>query len=188
MASATMIKPWPLISSKVLEDYRVFKVRTDWRVSPRTGTLHDFFVIEAPSWVNVVAITPDEKIVLVEQFRHGTATIELEVPGGVMDVEDASPVATGVRELREETGYEGSTASLLGEVHPNPAIMDNTCYTVLVKGCELRHPVAFDCGEDLATQLVPVTDIPGLLAAGRIRHSLVVVALHHFLSLRGTRS
>src|SRR5687768_3763581 len=183
-----MIKPWPLLNSKALGDYRVFKVRSDSRVSPRTGEPHDFFVIEAPSWVNVVAITPDEKVVLVEQFRHGTATIELEIPGGVMDAEDVSPVATGVRELREETGYEGSAAHLLGEVHPNPAIMNNTCYTVLVKGCELRHPVSFDGGEDLATQLVPVDELPGLLAAGKIRHSLVVVALCHFLYLHGRRS
>src|SRR5687768_14392899 len=114
-----MIKPWPLLDSKAIGDYRVFKVRGDSRTSPRTGALHDFFVIEAPSWVNVVAMTPDEKVVLVEQFRHGTGTVELEIPGGIMDAEDVSPVATGVRELREETGYEGSSAELLGEVYPN---------------------------------------------------------------------
>ena len=97
-----------------------------------------------------------------------------------MDVADQFPVATGIRELREETGYEGDDARLLGEVFPNPAIMSNTCYTVLVENCHLRHPVEMDAGEDLVTRLVPISQIPELVKRGKIRHSLVVVALYYF--------
>ena len=175
-----MIKPWPQTDSKFLGDFRVFKLRSDIKTSPRTGRTHDFFVLDCVHWVNVIAITPDDQLVMVEQYRHGSNTIELEVPGGVMDATDVSPVATGVRELREETGYEGRDARLLGQVLANPAIMTNTCFTVIVEDCALRHAVQFDSGEDLLTRLVPIAELPGLVASGKIRHSLVVVALYHF--------
>jgi ADP-ribose pyrophosphatase len=97
-----------------------------------------------------------------------------------MDSTDASPVFAGTRELREETGYEGEDAQIIGQIFPNPAIMSNVCFTLLVKNCELKHPTEFDHSEDLLTRLVPVADIPKLVATGMIRHSLVVVALYHF--------
>ena len=175
-----MIKPWQKIDSRSLADFRIFTVRSDRKISPRTGVEHDFFVIDCANWVNVVAVTPEQKIVMVEQYRHGSDTVELEIPGGMIDAGDISPVAAGVRELREETGYEGHPARVLGEIYPNPAIMSNVCYTVLVQDCECRHSVAFDHGEDIITRLVSIADIPQLVAEKKIRHSLVAVALYHF--------
>ena len=138
------------------------------------------FIIEAVDWVNVIALTPDQHLVMVEQYRHGSDTVELEIPGGMMDPEDASPVATGVRELREETGYEGEYARSLGVIYANPAIQNNTSHTILIENCQLRHPPELDHGEDLVTRLVPIHDIPALVAQGKIQHSLVVVALYYF--------
>ena len=175
-----MLKPWPTIRSRSLGDFRVFTLRTDEKVSPRTGKTLEVYVLDSANWVNVIAVTPDQQLVLVEQYRHGTDTIELEIPGGVMDKTDTSPVATAVRELREETGYEGENPQIIGTVFPNPAIMSNTCYTVLVENCTLKHALEFDHGEDLITRLAPVAQIPDLVAAGNIRHSLVVVALYCF--------
>jgi 8-oxo-dGTP pyrophosphatase MutT (NUDIX family) len=183
-----MIKPWQKLGSKALGDYRIFTVRSDEKVSPRTGQKHDFYIIDCVDWVNVLAVTPDEQLVMVEQYRHGTNTVELEIPGGIMDASETSPVETGVRELREETGYEGERARLLGNVFANPAIMSNTCHTVVVENCALKHAVEFDSGEDLITRLVPVANIPQLVEAGKIRHPLVVVALYYFdLWRRGAR-
>lgn len=175
-----MIRPWQKLGSKALGDYRIFTVRSDEKVSPRTGQKHDFYIIDCVDWVNIIAVTPGRQLVMVEQFRHGSNTVELEIPGGIMDRTDASPVATGVRELREETGYEGGNARLLTSVFANPAIMSNTCHTVLIEDCAPKHPVEFDSGEDLITRLIPIDDIPRLVSAGRIRHPLVVVALYHF--------
>src|SRR5438132_4211158 len=175
-----MIKPWQKISSKLLGDFRIFTLRSDRKVSPRNGTEHEVFVIDAVDWVNVVAVTPDNHLVMVEQYRHGTNTVELEIPGGMVDREDASPGAAGVRELREETGYEGENARILGKILPNPAIQSNTCYTVLVENCRLKHAVDFNHGEDIMTRLVPAADVPRLVAEGKIQHSLVVVALCYF--------
>jgi ADP-ribose diphosphatase len=175
-----VIKPWPKVGSKAVGDYRIFSVRSDAKVSPRTGQQHDFFVIESVDWVNVLAVTPDEHLVMVEQYRHGSNTVELEIPGGVMDQMDHSPLETGVRELREETGYEGENARLLADVYSNPAIMSNTTHTVLVEKCQLKYECEMDSGEDLLTRLVPVAEVPALVAAGKIKHPLVVVALYHF--------
>lgn len=178
--SNTRIKPWPKLSSKKVGDFRVFTVRSDLKVSPRTGKEHDFFVIDSVNWVNVIAVTPAEQIVMIEQYRHGSDTVELEIPGGMMDAEDSSPLEAGLRELREETGFEGIQAEIIGQIYANPAIMSNICYTVLARNCELRHPIELDQGEDLATVLVDRADIPKLVRSGRIGHSLVAVALYHF--------
>ena len=183
-----MIKPWKTISSTPAGDFRIFSIRSDKKISPRTQQEHDFFIIDAVNWVTILAVTPDEQLVMVEQYRHGSNAVELEIPGGMMDAEDASPVIAGERELQEETGYVGERARVLGQVSGNPAIMSNTCFTVIVENCRCLHPVEFDSGEDLITRLVPVAEIPALVATGKINHPLVVAALYHFeLWRRGSK-
>jgi ADP-ribose pyrophosphatase len=183
-----MIKPWIKTDSKPAGNFRIFTIRQDFKISPRTGEPHNFFVLDSADWVNVIAVTPEHELVMIEQYRQGTNTVELEIPGGIIDAKDASPLAAGIRELREETGYEGEQAQMIGRIFPNPAIMSNTCHTLLVQNSRLKHPLEWDQGEDIITRLVPVADIPKLVASGQIRHSLVVVALYHFeLWQRGGR-
>lgn len=174
------IKPWRKLSSKPVGDYRIFTIRSDVKVSPRTGREHDFYVIESVNWVNVIALTTKGQLVMIDQYRHGSNTVEVEIPGGMIDPVDASPLEAGLRELREETGYEGSEAKVIGQIFPNPAIMNNTCYTVLVRNCELKHEIELDQGEDLAVRLVDLGEIPDLVRSGQVGHSLVAVALYHF--------
>ncbi|MEW6305819.1 MAG: NUDIX hydrolase [Verrucomicrobiota bacterium] len=183
-----MIKPWPVKSSEQLGDFHIFKLRADWKTSPRTHKDLKFLVLECVNWVNVIAVTPEDQLVMVEQFRHGSGTVELEIPGGVMDPHDASPVEAGLRELSEETGFEGEGACVIGQVFANPAIMNNTCYTVLVRNCRFTSATRFDHGEDIVTRLVPIADIPELVRTGKIRHSLVVVAFYHFENWRRTNA
>ena len=182
------IKPWPKVSSKPVGNFRVFNIRSDVKVSPRTGQEHDFYVIESVNWVNVIALTKEGEIVMIDQYRHGSNTVELEVPGGMMDPEDTSPLEAGLRELREETGYEGTQAEVIGQIYANPAIMNNVCYTVLVRECELKHSLQLDQCEDLAVTLINPEKIPTLVKQGRIGHSLVVVALYHFDTWRRTKT
>jgi ADP-ribose pyrophosphatase len=175
-----MIKPWQKIGSKPAGNFRIFSIHSDEKISPRTGKAHDFYLIDSVNWGNVIATTPDRHLVMIEQYRHGSDTVELEIPGGMLDAKDTSPAAGGIRELREETGYEGEQPRIIGEIFPNPAIMSNICFTLWVQNCQLKHPVEWDHSEDLITRLVPLADIPKLVATGKIRHSLVVVALYHF--------
>ena len=175
-----MLRPWKKVSTKPLGDFRVFRLRADVKISPRTGKEHDFFILDSANWVNVIAVTPDQQLVMVEQYRHGSNTVELEIPGGLMDPHETDPVASAVRDLREETGYAGENARILGKIHSNPAILSNVTYTVLIENCRLKHEIELDHGEDLITRLVPVSEIPKLVADEKIGHSLVVVALYHF--------
>lgn len=180
MSSDLPLQPWKEVRSQRVGDFRIFTVRSDVKLSPRTGQECDFYVIEAVNWVNVVAVTADDHLIMIDQYRHGSNTVELEIPGGMIDPEDASPLAAGLRELREETGYTGEDGQIIGQVFANPAIMNNTCYTVFVRNCRKTHEIELDHSEDLSLRLVPLAEIPSLLKGGRIKHSLVVAALCHF--------
>ncbi len=180
MSFKPLVEPWKEVSSKRVGDFRVFTIRSDVKVSPRTGQECDFYVIESVNWVNVVAITTDDHLVMIDQYRHGTNTVELEIPGGMMDGGESDPIAAGLRELQEQTGYTGEGAELIGHIYANPAIMSNTCYTVLVRNCRKTHELELDHSEDLAVRLVPVKDIPELVRGGKIGHSMVVVALYYY--------
>ncbi|HEV2691795.1 MAG TPA: NUDIX hydrolase [Verrucomicrobiae bacterium] len=175
-----MITPWKKTGSKPVGDFRIFKLRSDICINPRTNQEHDFYVLDTVGWVNVLALTPARELVMVQQYRIGSQTVELEIPGGMMDPHETDPVATAVRELREETGYVGENARLLGKVWSNPAILNNRTYTVLIENCRLQHEVEFDQGEDLTTHLVPAAEVSQLVADEKIGHSLVVVALYYF--------
>ncbi len=183
------IRPWQKLGSRPAGDFRIFTLRSDLKVNPRTGGEHDFYVIDCVNWVNACAITPDGQLVMVEQYRHGSDTIELEIPGGMLDPGETDPVSAGVRELREETGYTGRDARVIGEMFPNAAIMSNRCHTIVVEDVRPTHDLDLDTGEDLAVRLVPLDEIPRLIVSGRIRHAIVLAALHHFdLWHRGIRA
>src|SRR5512145_758143 len=111
-----MPKPWQKLSSKAAGDFKIFSIRSERLLSPRTNQEHDFIVIDCVNWVNVIAVTPDAHLVMIEQYRHGSGTVELEIPGGMIDPCDASPEAGAVRELREETGFAGRDPRIIGEV------------------------------------------------------------------------
>lgn len=150
--------------------------------SPRTDLPHSFYVLDCPDWVNVVALTHRNEVILVRQFRAGTRSVTLEIPGGGVEKRDASALAAVRRELREETGHVARSWRRLGVVQPNPAFQSNRCTTYLARGCRRVGDLIPDAGEDLAVELVPLVRIPGLIRAGRITHSLVIAAFH-FLSL-----
>jgi ADP-ribose pyrophosphatase len=187
-ASPKSIQPWPVLESVPLEDYRVFRVRKDVARSPRTGAPHDFFILEGSDWVNVVALTKDGRVVLVRQYRLGSACESLEIPGGCCDASDETALHSAQRELLEETGYGGGTWTLLGSVHPNPAVQSNACATFLAEDVEPLAEPSPDAGEDLVVELLPVAELPELVRSGRIRHALVLAAFHFWELHRSRRA
>jgi 8-oxo-dGTP pyrophosphatase MutT (NUDIX family) len=124
-------------------------------------------------------ILADGHLVLVRQFRFGTDAFSLEVPGGVIE-HGEDPVAAGVRELAEETGYTGANARLVGSVHPNPAILSNHCHLVLVEDARKTHELAWDPDEEMQVVTKPVEEVFALARSGGITHSLVLNALFLF--------
>lgn len=173
------MQPWETESSAVVADYGIFRVRKDHCRSPRTRRAHDFWVLETTDWVNVVALTPDEQVVLVRQYRFGSQRATLEIAGGTVDPGEA-PVVAAARELREETGYVPESVILLGAVEPNPAIQNNRCYTALALGCRPTGAQELDEREDIVVETRPLTEIPALFARGEITHALVWAAFHHY--------
>src|SRR5690242_7941120 len=111
-----MIKKWKVQSSKQIADYYIFKVRENLSKSPRNGESNSFFVLESKDWANIVAITPDNKVVMVRQYRHGIDDITLEFPAGIVDQGAKDPAENIKRELQEETGYRAEHVSLIGTV------------------------------------------------------------------------
>ena len=171
-------KPWPLVSSRIDRSFRIFDLRMNRSVSPRTGEEHDFIVLESAPWVNVIALTDREEVVLIQQYRHGIGEVTLEIPGGLVDADEPSMAAK--RELLEETGYRGEEWIDLGYVHPNPAIQNNRCHTFLVLGATPAGEQSLDDKEDIAVILKPVPEIPRLIREGAITHSLVICAFWRF--------
>ncbi len=174
-----MIKPWPVVQSRPREFYRVFSLRTDTVVSPRTGMEHEFHIIETRDWINIIPITEEEKVVMVKQYRHGSREITLEIPGGLCDPGD-TPERAASRELLEETGYRAGKLLEIGSVRPNPAIFNNRCFTFLGRSLTRVGEPTPDGTEDIEVVLVPLPDIPEMIRAGRITHALVIAAFYSF--------
>ncbi|MEI7590000.1 MAG: NUDIX hydrolase [Deltaproteobacteria bacterium] len=170
-------KKWEIISSKCDSHFRIFNLRTDTARSPRTGKTHDFYVLESSAWVNVIPITKDGEVVLVEQYRHGTRDITIEIPGGMVEADD-TPIQAARRELLEETGYDAEEIIPFGFVHPNPAIQGNMCYTFLARNTFLAGVQTQDEKEDIQVILKPLAEIPELIRSGAITHSLVIAAFY----------
>jgi len=136
-------------------------------------------VVHPSDWVNVLALTPDRQLVLVRQFRFGVDAFSLEIPGGVMEA-DEDPVAAGLRELREETGFTGKDARLLGSVHPNPAIQSNRCHFVFVEQAARTEALEWDADEEIEVTTMPADEVFALARSGAITHGLVLDALFMF--------
>ena len=172
-------KPWKIISTNTDRSNRVFGLRTDRAVSPRTGKDYNFYVLESNPWVNVIPVTEGDQVVMVRQYRHGIRDVTLEIPGGLIDDGD-TPQDAAWRELSEETGYGAEDMISLGFVYPNPAIQNNKCFTFFAKNAMKVGEQDQDGGEDIEILLKPLEEIPGLIHEGVITHSLVVVAFYRF--------
>ena len=171
---------WRRLRSEPVDDFRIFTIRRDRIVSPRTEEELDFYVLDGADWVNVIPVTEEGNLVLVRQYRHGTEATTVEIPGGAMDPGDESPLAAARRELLEETGHAAAEWSDLGWVHPNPAIQSNRCWTFLARGSRRVAAPRLDPGEDIEIFEAAPDEVKAMLKDGRITHSLVVAAFARY--------
>jgi 8-oxo-dGTP pyrophosphatase MutT (NUDIX family) len=174
---------WKTISSKQGPDLILFKTRFDRVKNPRNSHILDAVILEAPDWVNVVALTPQNKIIVVRQHRFGINKETVEIPAGLVDKNETSHQAA-IRELREETGYTTKEWKYLGYVEPNPAFMDNLCFTWLAHNVVKTNEQKFDKGENIVVSALSEIELRKEIKEERMRNSLALIALSYIFDLR----
>ena len=175
-----MIRDWEILSREQVEDFRIFQIQKRRVRSPRTGDIKDAQVIQCSDWVLVLALTAQEEVVMVNQYRHGVEQVCLELPGGLVDPNDDSPDVSAGRELLEETGYKAGKLSCIGECFPQPAILSNKCYFYLAEDVEAVQTQHLDVGEDIEIVNIPIKSIPARIASKEIYHGMVLLAFYFY--------
>ncbi|MBC7693024.1 MAG: NUDIX hydrolase [Methylotenera sp.] len=175
-----MKKPaeWVCVKEETLLDTPFMKIlQRDCNSTDSPSHLHRFYLFKSRDWCNVIPITEDGKVVLVQQYRIGISEQTLEIPGGVADVTDGNIQESALREMTEETGYEalpGARVENLGWTYPNPAIQDNRCHSFVVGPVRRTHEQKLDPAESINVIEVPLEDIPGMILSGQLSHALML--------------
>lgn len=186
------MKPWRTVSSRTVAENPLFRLerRSIERGPDGDGEREEreIVAIDSKDWVQIVPLLRDpgrlvpDRLVMVRQWRYATESFHLELPGGIVD-DPGQDRAAAERELAEETGYRASSWERLGEMEPNPAILDNRLTVWLATGLERVPPgerPEGDEDEELEVVEVPLADVPGLVRGGEIRHALMVSSLYLF--------
>jgi 8-oxo-dGTP pyrophosphatase MutT (NUDIX family) len=176
-------KSWTFLNSRSIADYSFVRLREDWYRLEPTGAEAPFVVCDSADWVLVIALTTDEQVVLVRQYRHGIREVVLEVPGGIIDAGESLEQAAA-RELREETGFTAERVRVLGRMIPNPAINSASCHAVLAEGCHRTGEPTPDPFEKFEVLLCPLAGIPEMIRSGELRHALVIAAFGLMQAMR----
>ena len=171
------IQPWKILSSTHLRE----NIRLD-RCELPNGKIIEGTVLEFGSWATVLALTKEQEVVLIRQYRHGVQKVIVELPGGAMDVEDESPLAAARRELQEETGYTSDRIIQVGCVSPNPANQTNLIYSFLALDVEKNGSQQLDETEEIEVFLKPLDEVIAMAKNGELLQSMQVSTLFFVLA------
>jgi len=174
------ILKWQKIASKYLVKEKWATLRVDTCKLQNGAIKDDYYVLEYPNWANAIALTKENKVILVRQYRFAADIISLELPGGVID--DGEEPAAGIkRELLEETGYSFESCELIATLYPNPATSTNQTFTYLLKGGIKTHEQHLDEHEILNVEEYTIDEVKQLLKDNKIDQALHVAGLYYGL-------
>ena len=175
------MEKWGKLGHEYVLNSKWLKVRKDVVQLPNGVKLDDFFVLEYPAWVNVIAITEDGRFVMERQYRHGLERIDYEICAGTCE-KGEDPLTSAKRELLEETGYAGGEWSLYGISAPNPAAMTNLNYTYLAKGVKKLSVPHQELSEDIDILLMTFNEVKSLLDNGQIIQGCMLAMLWKYVA------
>lgn len=171
---------WRELRQKHIADCRIFDVELSVAESPVDHSEHEFYRIRCTDWVQVIPLTEADEVVMVRQYRHGSSSVTLEIPGGLIDAGE-SPAAAALRECLEETGFKAETVQAMGALNPNPAIHAHKLHSFYARGVKKTGEIQNTSREITEVELVPLAELADCLRNGAIDHSLVAATLWHFL-------
>jgi len=175
---------WQVLKSDYVSQKEWFRVRVEHVRLPSGAEIAEYWVSEFRPWVNVVAVTDDDALVLIRQYRHGLGAVHFEIPAGTTDAGEVDLEAAARRELLEETGFGGGRWSPLVTLSANPALQNNLTYTFLAEGVRLLSPPHPEASEDLRVHLIPVGDMDALIDGGDVIQALHLAPLLMYLRRR----
>ncbi|PZW48656.1 NUDIX domain-containing protein [Humitalea rosea] len=176
---------WDLVSERSLVRDRWIDLRAQCCRAPDGAVLDPYYVQLYPDWVHVVALTADDRLVLVRQWRQGIGAWVTELPGGVIDPGE-DPVTAGMRELREETGFGAAGARHIAARSPEPAKFNNRVHTVIALDAEVVAAPHREPGETMSVLLRPVAEVLAEMGeGGGIGHATHVAGLYTALLALG---
>ncbi len=175
---------WRVIDTEYLSRRPWLTVRRDTVELPN-GTVHpEYYVIEYPKWINVIAITPERKYVMVKQYRHGLGVVATELCAGVVE-ENEDPLDGARRELLEETGFGGGEWELSMVISANPGSQNNLTYCYTARNVIPVDSQHLDNTEDITVCLLSEDEVREMLVTDDIRQSLMAAPLwKHFAMMK----
>ena len=182
--SDEVLKPWTVRGARSLIKDRWLDLVAEDCVTPRGAELNPFYIFNYPDFVHAAAITSDGEVVLVRQYRHGARHVSLELPGGLVDP-DEDAVTAAVRELREETGYAGDSATLVHSGWANPVHYRNRLHLVLITGARLAGEAAPEPTEAFEVLTLPWPDLAARVRNGEVSHPTQLSSFLHLNLLAG---
>lgn len=175
---------WKLLSSEYLIKDSWATLRADTCQMPNGKIIKPYYVLEYPNWGNVVALTDDNKVILIRQYRHAAGEVILELPGGC--IETGESLEEGIkRELLEETGYAFNNFELLCTLYANPATGNNKTHCFLATGGKKIQEQALDGSEEIVVELVSIVKVKELLVNNQFGQALHTSGIFYALMKLG---
>ena len=158
---------WKKLSSEYISNHQYFTARKDVCEMPNGTIVDPYFVVEMPESVCAMALTENNEVILVKQYRHPIEASILELPGGFVDKEE--PIETAIaRELQEETGYQFSNFYYLGRTAANPGVLNNFTILYLSTGGKKVSEQQLDFNEEIEIKLFPLEEVRKMLMNNEI--------------------